>query len=47
VGDDKLFAVNVRAPYFLVQLLLPVLGDGSSVILPALLKSKSPIPLMR
>jgi 3-oxoacyl-[acyl-carrier protein] reductase len=23
----------VRAPYFLVQLLLPVLGDGSSVIL--------------
>jgi NAD(P)-dependent dehydrogenase (short-subunit alcohol dehydrogenase family) len=30
---DKLFAVNVRAPYFLVQLLLPVLGDGSSVIL--------------
>ena len=30
---DKLFAVNVRAPYFLVQQLLPVLGDGSSVIL--------------
>jgi 3-oxoacyl-[acyl-carrier protein] reductase len=29
----KLFAVNVRAPYFLVQQLLPVLGDGSSVIL--------------
>jgi len=28
---DKLFAVNVRAPYFLVQQLLPVLGD--SVIL--------------
>jgi 3-oxoacyl-[acyl-carrier protein] reductase len=27
------FAVNVRAPYFLVQQLLPVLGDGSSVIL--------------
>src|SRR6266849_2100918 len=30
---DKLFAVNVRAPYFLVQQLLPLLGDGSSVIL--------------
>ena len=30
---DKLFAVNVRAPYFLVQQLLPVLGEGSSVIL--------------
>jgi 3-oxoacyl-[acyl-carrier protein] reductase len=30
---DKLFAVNVRAPYFLVQQLLPVLGEGSSVVL--------------
>ncbi len=30
---DKLFAVNVRAPYFLVQQLLPILGEGSSVIL--------------
>jgi 3-oxoacyl-[acyl-carrier protein] reductase len=30
---DELFAVNVRAPFFLVQQLLPVLGDGSSVIL--------------
>src|SRR6266849_6432812 len=29
---DNLFAVNVRAPYFLVQQLLPVLGDGGSVI---------------
>jgi 3-oxoacyl-[acyl-carrier protein] reductase len=27
---DNLFAVNVRAPYFLVQQLLPVLGEGSS-----------------
>jgi 3-oxoacyl-[acyl-carrier protein] reductase len=34
VGDfDALFAVNVRAPYFLVQQLLPVMGKGSSVIL--------------
>jgi 3-oxoacyl-[acyl-carrier protein] reductase len=30
---DALFAVNVRAPYFLVQQLLPVLCKGSSVIL--------------
>jgi 3-oxoacyl-[acyl-carrier protein] reductase len=30
---DDLFAVNVRAPFFLVQQLLPVLGQGSSVIL--------------
>src|SRR5207245_64273 len=30
---DKLFAVNVRTPYFLVQQLLPILGEGSSVIL--------------
>src|ERR1700728_4705974 len=29
---DRLFAVNVRAPYFLVQQLLPVLQDGSNVI---------------
>jgi NAD(P)-dependent dehydrogenase (short-subunit alcohol dehydrogenase family) len=30
---DRLFAVNVRAPYFLVQQLLPILGNGSSVVL--------------
>jgi NAD(P)-dependent dehydrogenase (short-subunit alcohol dehydrogenase family) len=29
---DALFAVNVRAPFFLVQQLLPILRDGSSVI---------------
>jgi 3-oxoacyl-[acyl-carrier protein] reductase len=28
---DKLFAVNVRAPYFLVQQLLPILDKGSSI----------------
>jgi NAD(P)-dependent dehydrogenase (short-subunit alcohol dehydrogenase family) len=28
---DKLFAVNVRSPFFLVQQLLPVLGDGSNI----------------
>jgi 3-oxoacyl-[acyl-carrier protein] reductase len=28
---DKLFAVNVRAPFFLVQQLLPILGSGGSI----------------
>jgi NAD(P)-dependent dehydrogenase (short-subunit alcohol dehydrogenase family) len=30
---DNLFAVNVRAPYFLLQQLLPALSKGSSVVL--------------
>src|SRR6202049_5096495 len=29
---DNLFATNVRGPFFLVQQLLPVLGEGSSVV---------------
>ncbi|HLY56792.1 MAG TPA: SDR family oxidoreductase [Stellaceae bacterium] len=29
---DRLYAVNVRAPFFLVQQLLPILGSGSSVV---------------
>jgi 3-oxoacyl-[acyl-carrier protein] reductase len=29
---DNLFAVNVRSPYFLVQQLLPTLGNGSNII---------------
>ena len=29
---DKLFAVNVRAPFFLVQQLLPLLSKGSCVV---------------
>jgi 3-oxoacyl-[acyl-carrier protein] reductase len=33
VGDfDNLFATNVRGPFFLVQQLLPVLGEGSNII---------------
>ena len=31
--SDRLFAINVRSPFFLVQQLLPVLGVGSSVVL--------------
>jgi 3-oxoacyl-[acyl-carrier protein] reductase len=30
---DNLFATNVRGPFFLVQQLLPVLGEGSNIIL--------------
>jgi NAD(P)-dependent dehydrogenase (short-subunit alcohol dehydrogenase family) len=29
---DTLFATNVRSPFFLVQQLLPILGDGSNII---------------
>ena len=29
---DSLFAVNVRAPFFLVQQLLPILGEGSNIV---------------
>jgi 3-oxoacyl-[acyl-carrier protein] reductase len=29
---DSLFATNVRSPFFLVQQLLPVLGEGSNII---------------
>jgi 3-oxoacyl-[acyl-carrier protein] reductase len=30
---DNQFAVNVRAPFFLVQQLLPILGTGSSIVM--------------
>src|SRR5712671_1887862 len=29
---DNLFATNVQSPFFLVQQLLPVLGEGSNII---------------
>jgi 3-oxoacyl-[acyl-carrier protein] reductase len=40
---DKLFAVNVRAPFFLVQQLLPALGEGSSVILVSSLAARAAV----
>ena len=40
---DRLFAVNVRAPYFLVQQLLPVLQDGSNVIFVSSLVARSAV----
>jgi len=38
---DSLFATNVRGPFFLVQQLLPVLGDGSSVVVISSLGARS------
>src|SRR4029077_20109092 len=29
---DNLFATNVRSPFFLVQQLLPILSDGSNIV---------------
>lgn len=40
---DRLYAVNVRAPYFLVQQLLPVLGEGSSIIFVSSLSARTAI----
>jgi len=40
---DNLFAVNVRAPFFLVQQLLPVLGKGSSVVLTSSLAARTSV----
>ena len=37
---DRLFAVNVRAPFFLVQQLLPILSKGSSIVLLASLAAR-------
>jgi 3-oxoacyl-[acyl-carrier protein] reductase len=38
---DQLFATNVRSAFFVVQQLLPVLGEGSSVILVSSLASRA------
>src|SRR6202790_2925330 len=40
---DALFAVNVRAPYFLLQQLLPVLCKGSSVVLLSSLAARASV----
>ncbi|CAD6563172.1 SDR family NAD(P)-dependent oxidoreductase [Paraburkholderia sabiae] len=40
---DDLFAVNVRAPFFLVQQLLPMLCKGSSVVLLSSLASRAAV----
>jgi 3-oxoacyl-[acyl-carrier protein] reductase len=43
---DRMFAVNVRAPFFLVQQLLPVLGEGSSVVLLSSLAARASVGLL-
>ena len=40
---DSLFAVNVRAPFFLIQQLLPILSDGSSVVVTTSLAAESAV----
>jgi NAD(P)-dependent dehydrogenase (short-subunit alcohol dehydrogenase family) len=40
---DRLFAVNVRAPFFLVQQLLPILDERSSVVLLSSLAADSTV----
>ncbi len=40
---DNLFAVNVRAPFFLLQQLLPVLGRGSSVVFTSSLAARTSV----
>jgi 3-oxoacyl-[acyl-carrier protein] reductase len=40
---DDLFAVNVRAPYFLLQQLLPILGEGGSVVFVSSLGARSAV----
>lgn len=40
---DELFAVNVRAPYFLVQQLLPILADGSNIVFLSSLGARSAV----
>jgi 3-oxoacyl-[acyl-carrier protein] reductase len=38
---DHLFATNVRGPFFLVQQMLPLLGEGSSVVVISSLGARS------
>ena len=40
---DHLFAVNVRAPFFLVQQLLPLLADGSNIVFTGSLAARSSV----
>jgi 3-oxoacyl-[acyl-carrier protein] reductase len=40
---DRQFAINVRAPFFLVQQLLPIMGSGSTVILVSSLAARSAV----
>ena len=43
VDFNRLFAINVRAPFFLVQQLLPILGEGGSVVLVSSLAARASV----
>jgi len=43
---DQLFAVNVRAPFFLVQQLIPILSKGSSIIFVSSLAARAVVGTM-
>jgi 3-oxoacyl-[acyl-carrier protein] reductase len=43
---DKLFAVNVRAPFFLVQQLLPIMSSGSSIVLVSSLAAHASVGML-
>jgi 3-oxoacyl-[acyl-carrier protein] reductase len=40
---DELFAVNVRAPFFVVQQFLPILCEGSSIVLVSSLAARASV----
>lgn len=40
---DRQFAINVRAPFFLVQQLLPVMREGSSIVLLSSLAARAAV----
>jgi 3-oxoacyl-[acyl-carrier protein] reductase len=41
---DRMFAVNARAPFFLIQQLIPVLTEGSSVVIVSSLAARVAMP---
>jgi 3-oxoacyl-[acyl-carrier protein] reductase len=43
---DRMFAVNVRAPFFLVQQLLPLFGAGTSIVLLSSLAARASVGLL-
>lgn len=43
---DRMFAVNVRAPFFLVQQLLPLMSDGASIVLLSSLAARASVGLL-
>jgi 3-oxoacyl-[acyl-carrier protein] reductase len=40
---DRMFAVNVRAPFFLVQQLLPLMSEGSSIVMTSSLAARAAV----